>query len=174
MQLTTLSAAIVAGALAAPCLAAAGAPAPKKPIDVMRYAGRWHEIARFPNKAEATCEAPTADYILTGEKLSLVQTCRDGSPTGPEKVYRASARILDPGSNTKLKLTYFAIITREYWVLDRADDYSWALVGEPSGKFLWLMARASNVSADQRKVMTRAAAALGYDIAQLEFPRQGG
>ena len=29
----------------------------------------------------------------------------------------------------------------DYWVLDHADDYSWSIVGEGSGRYLWLLSR---------------------------------
>ena len=165
-------AAALACALLAPAAALAEAPAPAKSVEVERYTGRWHEIARMPNRTQAGCEAPTADYAVAGDKLSLVQTCRKGSPSGPEKVYRASGRILDPGRNAKLRLTFLSVITREFWILDRALDYSWAVVGDPKGKLLWLMSRKPKPTPAERETMVAAAEALGYDIARLEFPVQ--
>jgi apolipoprotein D and lipocalin family protein len=161
-------------ALAAPLPAAAlsEAPAPTKPVEVSRYTGRWYEIARIPNKLEEDCQGPTADYAVDEDKVTVVQTCRRGSPTGPERVYHGAGRILDPGRNTKLRLTFFAIISKEYWVLDHAADYGWAVIGDPSGKYLWLMARAAIPPPAERKAMIAAAGALGYDVARLEYPSQ--
>jgi len=175
--LARLGAAVLAGfcgfALTGPSLAAA--PEPTKPVDLSRYFGRWYEIARTPNDFErgAACQAPTADYGADGKgEIRVVQICHRGSPTGAETIYRATGRILDPGMNARLKLTYYLVISREYRVLDYARDYQWAIVGDSTGRFLWLLSRAPDVAAATRSDMLQRARSLGYDIAQLEFPPQ--
>jgi len=153
----------------------AAAPEPTKPVDLTRYFGRWYEIARTPNDFErgAGCEAPTADYGADRKGgIRVVQTCHRGSPTGAETVYRAIGHIVDPGVNARLKLTFFLVISKEYWILDYAPDYQWAIVGDPTGRFVWLLSRAPDLAAGVRADMLQRARTLGYDIAQLEFPPQ--
>jgi len=153
----------------------AGAPEPTKPVDLSRYFGRWYEIARTPNQFEhgADCEAPTADYGANGKgEIHVVQTCHRGSPTGAETIYRATGHILDPGMNARLKLTYYFVISKEYRVLDFAGDYQWAIVGDSTGKFVWLLSRAPDLAAATRSAMLQRARSLGFDIARLEFPPQ--
>ncbi|HQR87920.1 MAG TPA: lipocalin family protein, partial [Caulobacter sp.] len=53
-----------------------------------------------------------------------------------------------------------------YWVMDRADDYSWAIVGEGSGKYLWLLTRKPPTDLE-REALTARAKAMGYDTAML-------
>jgi len=155
---------------------ASAAPArPTKPVDLIRYFGRWYEIARVPNQFEngAGCQAPTADYNQNPKgQISVIQTCHKGSPVGAEVIYRAAGHIVDPGVNARLKLTYFILMSKEYWVLDYARDYQWAIVGDSTGRFLWLLSRSPNVTEGTRADMLQRARALGYDIAQLEFPAQ--
>ncbi len=54
-----------------------------------------------------------------------------------------------------------------YWVLDHADDYTWSIVGEPSGRFLWILTREARPSAQLRRMLFERAAALGYDTSRL-------
>jgi apolipoprotein D and lipocalin family protein len=160
--------AVVGPALAAP-------PEPTKPVDLARYLGRWYEIARTPNGFEhgAECQAPTADYGADRKgEIRVVQTCHRGSPTGEETIYRATGRILDPGMNARLRLTYYLVISKEYRVLDYARDYQWAIVGDSTGKFVWLLSRAPDIAAATRSDMLQRARSLGFDIAGLEFPLQ--
>ncbi len=157
-------------------MAQAGAPPPTKPVDLQKYAGRWYEIARVPNHFERgrECDGPTADYNQDAKgAVTVVQTCHQNSPTGPEKVYHATARIIDPGVNAKLKLTFYVFLSKEYWVLDHAQDYKWAIVGDPTGKFLWLFSRQSTLPAGLKDALLARAKALGYDISRLEFPDHG-
>ncbi len=156
--------------------AEAVAPAPTKPVDLQRYAGRWYEVGRVPNHFErgANCEGSTADYAQDAKgAVTVVQTCHENSPTGPEKVYHATARIMDPGVNAKLKLTFYVVLSKEYWVLDHAQDYKWAIVGDPTGKFLWLFSRQAALAPSLKDILLARAKALGYDTSRLEFPVQG-
>jgi apolipoprotein D and lipocalin family protein len=157
-------------------LVQAAAPAPTKPVELQRYVGRWYEIARVPNRFErgSDCDAPTADYQQDAKgAVTVVQTCHKASPAGPQKVYHASAQILDPGVNAKFKLTFFLVLSKEYWVLDHAQDYKWAIVGDPTGKYLWLFSRQPALPAGLKDALLDRAKALGYDIGRLEFPAQG-
>ena len=150
-------------------------PAPTKPVELQRYIGRWYEVARVPNHFERgkDCEAPTADYQEDAKgAITVVQTCHVNSPTGPERVYHATAKILDPGVNAKFKLTYFIFLSKDYWVLDHAPDYKWAIIGDPTGKFLWLFARQPNLPPEERDAILARARSFGYDTNRLEFPIQ--
>ena len=161
--------------LAAAPVAGAGPSPPTRAVDLPRYLGRWYEIARTPNRFEKGdgCEGATADYAQDAKgDMTVVQTCHKGSANGAESVYRASARILDPGVNARFKLTFYLFLSKEYWVLDYARDYQWAIVGDPSGRFVWLLSRTPAVSAGVRADMLHRAQALGYDLRQLDFPAQ--
>jgi apolipoprotein D and lipocalin family protein len=155
-----LCAAIAGGAaLAAP-------PQPTKSVDITRYAGRWFEMARLHNRIEEGCIAATADYIDAGDHIQATETCRH-TPPSPDKVYRASVKILDPGQNAKLRLTFFPFIYKDYWVLDHAADYSWAILGEPTGKYLWIFTRTPEPAPAERSAVIARAKALGYDVSKL-------
>jgi len=154
----------------------AAAPSPTKPVDLQRYYGRWYEVARVPNHFEKgkACSGPTADYRQDPDGgVTVVQTCHVDTPTGPERVYRAAAQILDPGMNAKFRLTFFLMLSKDYWVLDHAPDYRWAIVGDPSGQYVWLFSRDPVVSQPLRDALVARTRALGYDVRRLEFPLQG-
>lgn len=52
-------------------------PGSKSPLDLNRYVGRWHEIARLPNRFEKKCAGSvTATYNLrTDGKIEVVNGC---------------------------------------------------------------------------------------------------
>ena len=70
-----------------------------------------------------------------------------------------------PGSdNAKLKVSFFGpFYVGDYWVLDHADDYSWSIVGEPSGRYLWLLSRTAQPDELTRNTIEARTRALGYD-----------
>jgi hypothetical protein len=72
----------------------------------------------------------------------VLNTCHKGGPTGPVKVIEGKAKIADAATKAKLKVSFFGpFFVGDYWVLDHADDYSWSIVGEGSGRYLWLLTR---------------------------------
>ena len=144
----------------------ADVPQPARPVDLTRYAGLWYEIARYDNGFERGCEGVTAEYALQPDGLlSVVNTCREGHPEGERRVARGRARIVEGSGTAKLKVSFFGpFFLGDYWVLDRADDYSWAVVGEPSGRYLWLLSRTPEPSRAVRDHIEGRAAELGYDL----------
>lgn len=67
-------------------------------FDPERYTGLWYEIARFPVPFQSGCVVATARYgALPDGRLSVVNTCRDGSPDGSVRQIQGDARITGPG-----------------------------------------------------------------------------
>ncbi len=166
--------ALFAAVLAAPALAEA--PQPRRPMEASAYSGRWYEIARTPNGNQRNCQAPTSDWRRSANgELSVTQTCRRGSPTGRATTTRVGARITDTATNAKVTLSFLGGIRRqEYWMLDRADDSQWAIMGTPGGNFVWVLSRTPTLSPALRTQVLERVTALGYDVSRLEFPQHAG
>lgn len=142
-------------------------------IEPARYAGRWYEIARLPNAFERNCAGVTADYAVREDgRISVRNTCRAGAPDGPARVAEGVARIVDPQTNARLRVRFFGPFEGDYWVLDRAEDYAWSLVGEPSGRYLWILAREPVISDALRADLLALLAARGYRTEALEWTAQ--
>ena len=82
------------------------------------------------------------------------------------------AKIVDGSNNAKLRVSFFGPFYGDYWVLDRAEDYSWSIVGEPSGRYLWLLHRKPQPGAVTITQMRSRAAELGYDLSLLRMTQQ--
>ena len=141
-------------------------PQPAKAVDLNRYAGLWYEIGRYENGFERGCEAVTAEYGLRDDGLvRVLNTCRQGAVDGPVKTAQGRAKVTPGSDNAKLKVSFFGpFYLGDYWVLDRADDYSWSIVGEPSGRYLWLLSRNSRPDQATRAAIMERTKALGYDL----------
>jgi apolipoprotein D and lipocalin family protein len=163
----TLAFALPGLAVAAPLTEA---PQPAKPVEVSRYLGQWFEIARLHNRIEEACSSARSQYTQeAGGKISAVQICE--KPGGGAKTYRASVHILDAGTNAKMRLSFFPLISKEYWVLDHAPDYAWSIVGTKEGKYLWLFARTAHPAAAEKAAIVARTQALGYDTSKLIYPQ---
>ena len=151
-------------------LLGAAAPEPHKHVDLQRYAGRWFEIARLHNKIEDDCVRAQADYTARPDGgFSVVQTCFHAK--GKPKLYHADMKVLDPGMNAKIRLSFFPFVSKDYWVLDAGAETQWVVLGEPTGKYLWLFSRKDN-GAD-KEALVQSAKALGYDTDKLIYDKAG-
>ena len=163
MKPTKLIAA-TAAALAFATVAFADAPAPRRAVDLSRFDGRWFEVARTPNRNQPACTRLQIDVTASGDAYSVVNTCTRAS--GDPRVVRATASPLND-SNNRLRFRAqggaagFIGVSQEFWVLDRADDYSWAILGTPGGNYFWLWTRSASPS--NRSALLARVRALGYD-----------
>lgn len=146
-------------------------PQPDKPVDLQKYLGRWYEIARYEQGFQKGCEGVTADYSLRADgSIDVLNRCR--KPDGKSSEARGRAKVVDGDTNAKLKVSFFGPFYGDYWVLDHADDYSWSIVGEPSGRYLWILDReATPADAEVGKLIDRARE-LGYDTSMLLRTKQ--
>ena len=149
---------------------------PSPMVDAARfYTGTWYEIGRRPMPLTDGCVAGGTTYISQGDnRVRVLDFCRAGAPAGKLKTIGGPARIVDPGSNAKLHVSYrfFGIIPvpRDYWVLERAEDYSWFISADPSFHDLWIYTRNPRPTQAEIAPLVARAKALGYDTSLLEFP----
>lgn len=160
-----------------------GAVRPVETVDLARYAGRWYEVARFPNKFQAECAGETtADYeLLPNGQMRVVNACRraDGEITRAEGRARV-ARADGPTSMLKVRfapgfLAFLPMVWGNYWILDLTEDYRAALVGEPDRAYLWILSRTPQLDQPTYQGMVASAAAQGFDVTRLVMsPSQSG
>ena len=169
-----LTAVIAAAFVVAAAPAWAAAPQPARPAPASLYAGRWYEIARTPNLGQRDCLGASSEFSGGGgAEFEVVQTCHHGSPSGPAQVVAGHCRILPGAGGAKLVMSFFGgVISQEYWILDRADDFSWVIMATPGGHYVWLLSRRPALDATSRAQALARIAALGYDTRRLAFPQQ--
>jgi len=150
--------------------AVAGAIPPAKPVSLEFYSGKWFEISRTPNAGQRNCEAASTQFTSTGDDgFKVVQVCRKGGAAGPAKVFNTSGTILTGTGNAKFSMSFLGGLKKqEYWVLNRADDQSWAIMATPGGNYVWLLARQAEMSPAAKAAALARVRSLGY--AKLEFP----
>lgn len=75
------------------------------------------------------------------------------------------------GPNTKLEvrfapafLSFLPFVWGNYWIIDLADDYSYAVIGEPDRTYLWVLSRSPNLDDGDLETILARAERQGYDI----------
>lgn len=138
-------------------------------VDLSRYVGKWHEIAKYPNRFQRGCIGATAEYSLSpdGKRVEVVNRCRDAG-SGKERSIRGKARVVDPATNAKLSVTFFWPFSGDYWILAVGTEYEYAVVGTPDRKYLWFLARTETIGDDLYGRLVDLARARGFDPARIE------
>ena len=138
-------------------------------VDLNKYLGKWYEIYRLPNWFEDDdCVTVTAEYGLRSDGgVSVLNTCHKASKKEEAK---GIAKIVEGSNNSKLRVSFFRPFYGDYWILDLANDYSWALIGEPAGKYFWILARDKKLSPELEESLLVKAEKLGYSRKDLVKP----
>jgi apolipoprotein D and lipocalin family protein len=140
-------------------------------VDLDRYVGKWYELARYPNRFERECDRNvTADYAKRASEIEVVNSCLTAD--GKVKRSEGHAKIQDEASNAKLAVTFFWPFYGKYWVIDLGQNYEFAVVGEPSRKYLWILSRTSSLPDDKYADIVGRLAAKGYDASKLVKTKQ--
>lgn len=142
-------------------------------VDLQRYAGLWFEVARADHGFERGCHGVTAFYTPQPDgTVDVINRCWKDGLDGALDIAEGRARYPDPADTAKLEVSFFGPFYGDYWVIDLAEDYSWAVVSGPEGRYLWILAR--NPQPGQAFIADRLAGleARGFDTEGLIFPDQ--
>lgn len=172
----------VAGAVlgAAPAQAAPLAPVPS--LDVQRYMGTWYQLAAVPQPFNLNCARDTrATYaLLDAQNVRVQNTCTTW--TGGNNEIVGNARVNDPVTGAQLHVSFPGVPTQDspdgptnYIVTYIADDYSWALVGDPARSSGFVLSRPVSVPDEQWRQIRAVVDSRGYNACLLlTSPITGG
>jgi apolipoprotein D and lipocalin family protein len=134
-------------------------------VDLPRYMGDWYVIAEIPNLAENHCLDSVESYALRADgKIDNWFSCRKKSSDAPMKrVTSATASIADTSTNASWHLRFFKVIPVDYVILDLDPNYQWVMVGHPSRRWGWILARSSTLADPLYDSILTRTRAQGYD-----------
>jgi apolipoprotein D and lipocalin family protein len=155
--------------------------APIQSIDLARYQGVWHQVALYPNRFQKMCASNTrATYALQeGGTVRVTNQCRNTEgrevqAVGQARPVRAATlnqgQLAPPQLQVRFApewLSWLPFVWGDYWVIQLADDYRYAVVGEPQREFLWVLARSTELAAIDWAAIESRLKEQGYDPARL-------
>ena len=140
-------------------------------VDLDRYLGEWFEIARLPNRFQTDCAGDVrATYAYAADgRVNVTNRC--ARQNGEVIEAKGVAKVVDTRTSARLKvrfapafLSFLPIVWGDYWILGLAPDYSWAVVGSPDRKYLWILARESSMDVEQYSRAVAVAKANGFAV----------
>lgn len=107
---------------------------------------------------------------MNGSDITVRNTCVEVD--GSANTAKGKAKVVDRVTGAKLKVTFFWPFYGDYWVIGLDPQYRWAIVGEPSRKYLWILSRTPSLPAETLGALHRQIEASGYRSSDLIYPPQ--
>lgn len=140
-----------------------------KAVDIDQYAGTWYEIARLPNRFERGLTCVTATYTpLDNGKIEVRNA---GYNTAKGRYKDIKGRAWQPNAAElpgQLKVSFFGPFAGDYYIMQLADDYRYALVGSPTREYLWVLSRTPTLDEATYNRLLAYAESEGFNTAAVE------
>lgn len=138
-------------------------------VDLNRYLGKWYEIARYEHSFEKGCSNVSATYSIRDDgKIKVLNSClKDG------KIKEAIGKAYPVDeTNSKLKVSFFGPFYGDYWIIMLDDDYSYAVIGEASRDYFWILSRTNKLDKATIDMILKRVVSLGYDTQKIIWTPQ--
>lgn len=138
-------------------------------VDLKKYAGKWYEIAAFPQRFQKGCTCTTAQYTLSDKGYVVVENkCIKADKNGKKSGIKGKAFVVENSGNAKLEVQFFWPFKGKYWVIELADDYSYAVVGHPDRDYLWILSRTPEIDQKLYDGILKRTQDKGFDMSKLK------
>ena len=142
-------------------------------VDLNKYAGKWYEIASYPQRFQKNCTCTTAEYTPTDKGYIIVEnSCRKDSINGKQSSIKGKAFVDKNSGNAKLKVQFFWPFKGKYWIIDLAEYYSYAVVSHPNKKYLWILSRKPSMNEVTYQQILNRLKEKGFDLTKLQITKQ--
>ena len=142
-----------------------------KNIDLTKYTGLWYEIAKYPVSFEEGCVNVTAEYTIRDDgNVTVLNTC--GEAGGEGRTIEGFATV-DSDEPAQLTVYFFFPFGAPYWILEVGEDYEYAVVGDPSRTYFWILSRTPQLDDATYQSILDQMPDWGYDAERLELMPQG-
>jgi apolipoprotein D and lipocalin family protein len=142
-------------------------------VDPLQYVGRWYQISHNQLAFEPNncmCAQQTLGINPNGT-VSVYNSCTQDSPNGKMNEIRGFAVNDDPQTNSKFTVDFGLPHKGKYWIIGLAQDYSWAVVSDPSRLSLYILSKTPFMSPESyQKALSEAA--LQVDTSKLKITDQ--
>ncbi len=148
-------------------------------LDVPRYMGTWHEIAKYPNWFQKKCVSSTqATYTLQADgRVQVLNRCKTDQGEWSEAL--GAARQIGGPTSAQLKvrfapewLSFIPLVWGDYWIVELDPDYQWVVVSEPKREYLWVLSRSPQMSTATYLSLLGKLETLGFDLKKIEPSRR--
>jgi len=138
-------------------------------VDLQRFMGDWYVIANIPTFVEKGAVNAVEKYALNEDgTIAVTFTFNKEDISKPRKTMNSKGFVVPGTSNAQWQIQFFWPLKFPYYVIDLDPDYRFTVIGLPSRKHLWIMARDPYLSDDIYNLIIERVREQGFDISQIQ------
>ena len=137
-------------------------------VDLERFSGAWYVVESIGLDDEANAYDEIETYTLREDgRIDIALTFSDGAFDGPERRLSQLGWVHDETTRAEWRVRPFWPLSLAYLIIDLGPDYAWTVIGHPSKRWVWIMARTPSLDPETLTRILERLAASGYDVAKL-------
>ncbi|SMF52606.1 lipocalin family protein [Pseudobacteriovorax antillogorgiicola] len=111
-------------------------------LDLPQFLGKWYQIASTDPFFQRDCVCVTAEYEINDNgNVDVINSCRKGAVDGELDVAIGEAKTTRNPAKLNVSFGGFGLPFSNYWVVDLAEDYSYAVISTPFRTPIWILSR---------------------------------
>tara|TARA_S200000501_G_scaffold74667_1_gene66494 strand:+ start:2246 stop:2704 length:459 start_codon:yes stop_codon:yes gene_type:complete len=134
-------------------------------VDLERFMGDWYVIANIPTFIEKRATNAIESYELMddGETIKTTFSFFNDSPDGKKKVYNPTGFVYNSETNAEWRMQFIWPFKSAFLIIDLDEGYNYTVIGIPSKKYVWIMAREPAISEQVYKTIIQNLSEIGYN-----------
>lgn len=142
-------------------------------VDLPRFMGDWYVLANIPTWIERDAVNAIESYSLNPDgTIATTFTFRRGSAEGALKTYRPTGFIHNRETNAEWRMQFLWPFKAAFLITHLDDAYQTTLIGVPSRRYLWIMARQPSLPQAELDALIDLAVAQGHDRDRIQLVPQ--
>lgn len=138
-------------------------------VDIEKFMGEWYVIANIPTFIEKGATNAIESYRLNNEgDIETTFSFFKDSPLGKKKVYKPKGFIYNSKTNAEWRMQFLWPFKMPFLIIDLPKDYSYTVIGYPSRKYVWIMARESKMDDEVYAQILTNLSSIGYDLSMIK------
>lgn len=137
-------------------------------VDLERFMGDWYVIANIPTFIEKGATNAIESYKLKDDGIiETTFTFFLDSPQGKKKVYNPKGFVYNSQTNAEWRMQFIWPFKSPFLIIDLDEKYSYTVIGVPSKKYVWIMAREPILNENIYKIIVKKLSKIGYNISKI-------
>tara|TARA_S200000501_G_scaffold196834_1_gene185260 strand:+ start:2084 stop:2590 length:507 start_codon:yes stop_codon:yes gene_type:complete len=134
-------------------------------VDLERFMGDWYVIANIPTFIEkrATNAIESYELMEDGKTIKTTFSFFNDSPDGKKKVYNPTGFVYNSETNAEWRMQFIWPFKSVFLIIDLDEGYNYTVIGIPSKKYVWIMAREPALSEQLYETILENLSEIGYN-----------
>lgn len=138
-------------------------------VDLERFMGDWYVIANIPTFLEKGAHNAVERYALNEDgTIATTFFFNKGAFDGPRKEYNPKGVVYDEETKAEWRMQFLWPLKAAYLILYLDDKYETTIIGVPSRKYVWVMARTPEIPEEKYAALGEFLRDVDYDVSKLE------